>query len=216
MEMQQRLEKLEKERWTYLGLGSLAVVAGLLGALMGAGIMGPGGEVIHARQIQLRGAGESLILLEPGGKPRVALGLSDAGLPSLQFWDKEHKHPRQVVGLTPSGNPQVQFFDEEGHSLAELHINEDGLPMLDFFDNSQTRRESVGLEVGGDPILAFYNLSKQEEVKLGSHKMEFFDITGQHALLRVDTTGLDKAKLELFNNKGQTIFTAPPVPQPKK
>jgi hypothetical protein len=200
MEMQQRLEKLEKERWAYLGLASVAVIAGLLGALMGAGIFGSGGDTLRASKLYLRGSGESLVLMEPGGKPRAALGLSDAGLPSLQFFDAKNKR-RQLIGLTANSNPQIQYFDEEGKLLAELHVNEQGVPMLAFLDSFSTRRETIGLEPGGDPALEFFDRNQQSQMKL----------TGTY-----DSVSGASAKMQIYGLKGQPVYTVPPPPPAAK
>jgi hypothetical protein len=196
MEMQQRLEKLEKERWAYLGLASLAVIAGLLGALLGAGIFGSGGDTVRASKLILRGAGESLVLMEPGGRPRAVLGLNDAGLPSMQFFDAKNKR-RQLIGLTAHSNPQIQYFDDEGKLIAELLVNEQGLPMLTFLDASATRREAVGLELGGDPVLEFFDRNEQSQMKLTG---TFDSISGA------------SAKMQIFGLKGQPVYTVPPPP----
>jgi len=178
MEMQDRIEKLEKERWVYLGLGSLAVVAGLLGAVLGAGLVGGGGETLRAQTLVLRSSGEAIVVQDASGKPRIAMGMNDKGLPAMQFFDNENKR-RQVIGLSASANPQVLLLDKEGKISAEFNLSEEGMPKLSFVDALQTKRQQIGLETGGEPTIEFYGLNNDQQAKITGNKLQFFDHTGK-------------------------------------
>jgi hypothetical protein len=179
MEMQERLEKLEKERWVYLGLGSLAVIAGLLGAVLGAGLLGGGGgDTLRAQTLVLRSSGEAIIVQDASGKQRIAVGLNDKGLPAVHFFDTENKR-RQVIGLSASANPQVLLLDKEGKPSAEFHLNEEGMPRLSFMDALQTKRQQMGLDTGGEATIEFYGLNNDQQAKITGDKLQFFDRNGK-------------------------------------
>lgn len=189
MEMQQRLEKLEKERWVYLGMGFLAVIAGLLGAIVGAGLTGGGGSVLRAQQIVLRGSGEAIIVEDSDGKPRLSVRLNDKGLPAMEFYDAESKKPRQIIGLSANAKPQVVLLDEKGQRRAEFNINDEGLPKMAFLDDLSTRRQQVGLESGGAPLVEFFDLNNNPQASLDGDALKFF-------------------------RGGRPVYTAPPLPGP--
>jgi hypothetical protein len=187
MELQERLEKLEKERWLYLSLGSLAVMSGLLGAVLGAGLMGGGGgggssggagETLHGQSLVLRGSGEAIVVQDAEGKNRIAVGLNDKGLPTMHFDDQNNK-ARQIIGLSSSANPQMQLFREDGTLGAELNINESGLPKLTFMDKLQTPRQTIGMETGDEPAIEFLSLNKESQFKATGSKLEYIGASGK-------------------------------------
>ncbi|HEY5314992.1 MAG TPA: hypothetical protein VIK18_20840 [Pirellulales bacterium] len=156
MEMQQRLEKLEKERWVYLGLGFLAVIAGLLGALLGSGFLGGGGndgEILQAKSLVLRGAGDAIIVQDDNGKRRIALGLKD-------------------------GRPEIVLLDKDGKRTAEFNINEEDQPKLAFIDALGTRRQRTGLVTGGEPTVEFFGFDSKRQATLNGDTLKFFNPVG--------------------------------------
>lgn len=162
MEMQQRLEKLEKERWVYLGLGFLAVIAGLLGALLGSGLVGGGGtdegETLQAKSLVLRSSGDAIVVHDVNGKRRIAIGLKD-------------------------GQPEVVLLNKDGKRTAEFNINEEDLPKLSFIDALGTRRQRTGLVTGGEPTVEFFGLNNETQSTLNGDALKFFDRTGKQSFI---------------------------------
>ncbi|HEX3658072.1 MAG TPA: hypothetical protein VHV55_19955 [Pirellulales bacterium] len=162
MEMQQRLEKLEKERWVYLGLGFLAVIAGLLGALLGSGLVGGGGgeegEVLQAKSLVLRGSADAIVVHDANGKRRIAIGLKD-------------------------GQPEIVLLNKEGKRTAEFNINEEDLPKLAFIDPLGTRRQRTGLVTGGEPTVEFFGLNNETQATLNGDALKFFDRAGRQTFI---------------------------------
>jgi hypothetical protein len=158
MEMQQRLEKLEKERWVYLGLGFLAVIAGLLGALLGSGLVGGGGgaegEVLQAKSLLLRGSADAVIVQDDNGKRRITLGLKD-------------------------GRPEIVLLDKDGKRRAEFNINAEDLPKLAFIDELGTKRQRTGLVTGGEPTVEFVSFGNEVQATLNGDALKFFDRAGK-------------------------------------
>jgi hypothetical protein len=165
MEMQQRLEKLEKERWVYLGLGFLAVIAGLLGTLLGSGLLGGGSGsegneegVLQAKSLVLRSSGDAIIVHDTNGKRRISIGLKD-------------------------GQPEIVLLDKDGKRNAEFHNNEEGLPKLAFIDPLGTRRQRTGLVTGGEPTVEFFGLNNETQASLSGDALKFFDRTGKQTFI---------------------------------
>lgn len=125
MEMQQRLEKLEKERWMYLGLGLLAVLAGLLGALLGAGLFGGGGggDRLMAR---------TLLVHDDNGKARISIGMKD-GRPEIVLLDKEGKRKAEF-NIDEEDLPRLAFVDNFGTRRQRLGLETGGDPKIEIFD----------------------------------------------------------------------------------
>lgn len=129
MELQQRVDKLEKERWAYLAMGTLAVVAGIIAVVLSS--RGAAGGTAAGSLEWKAGQGNAIVLQDKSGKPRLSIGLNE-----------------QL-------DPDIKLFREGGALAAELFINDAGFPRLRFLDSSQYTRASIGLEIGGDPIIEF-------------------------------------------------------------
>ena len=100
MEMPQRLDKLEKERWLYLGVAGLGGIAGLLVVLVGVMKGGSvGGNVVTVRDAK--------------NNVRIEMGLDKTGLPQIVFRDQKNK-VRQSIGMTAEGDPNIQLRNSDG------------------------------------------------------------------------------------------------------
>jgi|GEM_PF-3962270 hypothetical protein len=157
MELQERIEKLEKERWIYLGLGALALLAAILGALLGAGITSNAAAGLEGQTLVLRGAeGESLVVQDGARNPRFSVGLDEKGMPHLHFYDGQKKR-RVSLGLLTAPDPELQLLDRSSNVVAHLVVNEAGQPRLTFSDSTKTKRENLSLDAGGDPKIEFFD-----------------------------------------------------------
>jgi hypothetical protein len=162
-ELQQRIERLEKERWIYLGLGALAVLAGLLGALLGSGITGKGGGGLKGQNLELRAVAgeESFVLKDTSGKVAYSVGVGKDGLPHMHFYDQKGK-PRQSLGFSSGAEPEIRLADEKGELLVHLVAKDTTSAQLSFRDG-QAVRESIGL-IGGNPKLEIYDFSGRKAI----------------------------------------------------
>jgi hypothetical protein len=161
-ELQQRIERLEKERWIYLGLGALAVLSGLLGALLGAGITGKGGAGLRGQNLELRAVTgeEAFVMRDTTGKVAFSVGLGKDGLPHMHFFDHKGK-PRQSLGFS-GADPEIRMADERGEMLVQLFAKDSTSAQLTFHDG-QALRESIGL-ISGNPKLDIYDLSGKNAI----------------------------------------------------
>ena len=143
MEMQQRIDKLEKERWLYLGVAALGGVAGLLGALVGVFKGGGGGATSGI--VAVRDA-KNLV--------RIQMGVDAEGAPRLNFIDPQ-KRIRQSIGLAADGTPQIRLFGETNskNPVAALMCTADDLPKLELYDPQGLARGQMSVNPGGDATL---------------------------------------------------------------
>lgn len=158
VELQQRIERLEKERWIYLGLGALAVLAGLLGALLGAGITGKGSQGLRGQNLELRAVAgeEAFAIKDTAGKVVFSVGLGKDGLPHLHFYDRKGER-RQSMGFLATTDPELRMADEKGKVLVQMFAKDSTSAQLTFHDG-QALRESVGL-ISGNPKVEIYDFS---------------------------------------------------------
>jgi len=162
-ELQQRIERLEKERWIYLGLGALAVLAGLLGALLGAGITGKGSAGLRGQNLELKAVAgeEAFAIKDAAGKVVFSVGLGKDGLPHLHFYDRKGK-PRQSLGFSAAADPEIRMADEKGEVLVQLFAKDSTSAQLTFHDG-QALRESIGL-ISGNPKVEIYDFSGKKTI----------------------------------------------------
>jgi hypothetical protein len=189
MEMQQRIDRLEKERWLYLILAILGALAGLSGAWLGASGRAKG--QLTAQSLTLRPTkGHAITVYDAKGKVRATLGVDDGGQLALAFFDERNKKARQSLGLSSNGNPQIQLFNEDGNPRGELKINDLGVPRLEFSDAAGVKRQTMGIEEA-----------------LGISIIELFGPDGKgRAVLKEDLKG---ASLTLYDATGKQTFIAP-------
>lgn len=140
MEMPQRVEKLERERWLYLGIAALGGVAGLLGALVG--VMKGGG-----------GAAGSVAIRDAKNNVRIEMGVDKSGQAQIQLRDPQAK-VRQVIAVAPDGQPVIRLLAPDGKTVqAAMMLNPDGLPRLETYDPKGTARGVLGVDANGDGMV---------------------------------------------------------------
>lgn len=165
MDVDRRVERLEKERWLYLGLAVLAVVVAVVATLMASkaapksSSAGGGATVLSVSQ------GEALVLQDAKGAKRAALGLDAKGLPWLKFFDTSNKL-RQHVGFGESGQPEMVLYNETEKERGKFRISDSGLPSLDFYDAGGARRETLGFDLTGAPYLEIIGPDDKARVTL--------------------------------------------------
>lgn len=104
------------------------------------GACGAGEKVIKAERFELLGK---------EGKTRAVLQTADDGLVSFTFLDKASE-PRLVVGLSAEGGPSVEFRDKWGVTRLLIETREpDGSPRWALRDPAGTERAVVELTPPG-------------------------------------------------------------------
>ncbi len=156
MDLQKRIEQLEKERWLYVMLGVFGALAGLAGA--GVAVLkggGSAGGVVNASSISLNDA---------KGQLRARLAVDDKGFAALTFYDESTRRPLQLVGLNKAGEGQLLTYSREGTAQIELRVNNAGRPLLSLNDAQGKQRATLSLET--DPNLDLRTSDGKKAVSL--------------------------------------------------
>ena len=104
MDVQKRIESLERERWLYLALGLFGALAGLAGAGMAVFKGGPSGSTISA---------QSFVVRDTAGKTRGTFGLNQAGEPFLTLYSATNT-PQAEMSVGATGKARIMMFDTQG------------------------------------------------------------------------------------------------------
>ncbi len=137
MDLQKRIEQLEKERWLYVMLGVFGALAGLAGA--GVAVLKSGGSsggVINASQISLT---------DSKGLLRARLAVDSQGLAALSFYDEKLK-PLQLIGLSKTGEGQLLTYNGDGKPQIELRVTNTGKPRFGLYDMQGNARAMLALD----------------------------------------------------------------------
>lgn len=156
--MQKRIDSLERERWLYRVLVLLAVVAGLLAAVISIRAGGAGGAVVRASNLELADA---------AGKRRAQLALDSQGQPALEIFDVDGKR-RTSVGLSRAGEPELRLHNADGNMQISLGIDVNGFPVLQFYDAAGKRRQTIGLATSGNPRVQLFEPTGRSGVTIQS------------------------------------------------
>lgn len=129
-----RLARLEQEsRWWRRATLALLLVIVAVGAL---------GQVpVPTRRLEL----ETLVLRDPKGGPRAALGVGADGSPILAFYDPNGRTTRLMLGMSPTG-PALTLSDQAGKARVGLTASDDGAVRLGF-RGADTSSPHVQLEI---------------------------------------------------------------------
>ena len=176
MDVEKRIETLEKQVRLYRRVGALAVCL-MAGALI-VGAVKPAPKVVTAEKFVLRDVlgkrrgqwgvddrGPRFRLFDNNGKRRVDLKHTENG-PGLFLFDSKERH-RAGIGVAssrPDGGveaPSVIFKDSKGKMRMFLSVLLDR-PNLALYDSSEMTRADLTITRKGAPLLRLYDSNEDK------------------------------------------------------
>jgi len=145
MDLQKRIEQLERERWLYLILASLGAVAGLVGVTLA-----------------IMKFTRSEFVVTDSKNNRAVLG-TDPGSKELGLRLYNGAFLRGSVAMAENGTPIFAIYDAAGKRRQVMYINKDNFPTISMLGSDETvKAEFKGETTGG--VLRLLDTSNNQNV----------------------------------------------------
>lgn len=165
MELPERINKLEKERWLYLGIAALGAVTGLIGVIIAATKGGASAPATTAPSGQ-----SSYLIVDSASKRAVRMGTTAKLGTGVMIYDNYDTRAKTValrgfVGISADGDPVMQLYDDQGEKKrVELSMT-NGSPAVQLYDAAGVARQQLVFE-GLDGVLNVNGVDGKPRVKL--------------------------------------------------
>ncbi len=164
MDLQRRIERLERENKRFKRLGTAALLLVVIAVSMG--------QTPRERPKTIKA--QQFVIVDEKGTPRGQFGI-EKGSAKLSL---AHKNGKRTVELRtlPNGRSALHFLDTNGTPRVELAIAKQG-PVLNFIgENSALRASLAG--AGPDSRLDLYQQDGGKIFKVTTGDLVFFDADG--------------------------------------
>lgn len=223
--MEERISRLERERWILRGILALALACA--GILIVAGFSGgaddkagPGRFTqIDAGHIVLRDSdgqmrawlgiaegGPRLIFFDGAGQQRLGVGMTRLGDPALAVYDPG-ENQRVVLGIVEEW-PGLVIRDAQGRKRVALYSHEDW-GSLYFYDREEARRTGIG-QFGEAAALNLCDDDGKDRVGMTADRrgssLSFFD-SGRTKRIGMGLRVKDAPAMGFFDEEGQAVVS---------